>query len=157
LQVTHVGTQGGLIAHRRRHPTEQSGYFRTGLHKPEDVVDEQQHVLLVHIAEVLGHGQSRQTHPHPGTGGLVHLTVNQSHFRLAQVVGVDHAGLNEFVVEVVPFAGPLTHTAEHRHTTVLFGDVVDQLLNQNGFAHTQHHRTDRPYRLDDREPAGRSP
>lgn len=32
--------------------------FRACLHKTEDVVDEQQHILLVHVAEMLSHRQS---------------------------------------------------------------------------------------------------
>ena len=106
------------------------------MHEAEDVVHKQQHVLLVHIAEVLSHGQSRETHAHACTGGLIHLAVAESHFRLRQVFGIDHAGILELLVEVVAFAGALTHTTEHGHSTVLFGDVVDEFLNQHGFAHT---------------------
>ena len=135
LQGTHVGAQGGLVAHSGRHAAQQCGHLGTGLHEAEDVVHEQQHVLLVHVAEVLSHGQSGEAHAHPGAGGLVHLAVAEGHLRLGQVVGVDHAGFLEFLVEVVALTGALTHTTEHRHTAVLLGDVVDQLLNQHGLAH----------------------
>src|SRR5699024_2995409 len=46
LQQTHLVGQVGLVAHRRGHPPEQGGDLRAGLGEPEDVVDEQQHVLL---------------------------------------------------------------------------------------------------------------
>ena len=38
------------------------------------------------------------------------------------------------MVKVVPFAGTLAHAGEYRHTTVLHGNVVDQLHNGNSFA-----------------------
>ena len=136
LQIAHVRTQSRLISHRRGHPSEECGHFRTRLHESEDIIDEQQHVLLVDIAEVLGHGQSRQTHAHSGTRRFVHLTVHQSHFRVAAIVFIDHPGFDKFVVKVVSFAGALAHAAKHGHTTVGFSDVVDEFLNQHGFAHT---------------------
>ena len=106
------------------------------MHEAEDVVNEQQHVLLVDVAEVLSHGQSRETHAHAGARGLVHLAVAESHLRLGEVVGVDHARLLELLVEVVALAGALAHTGEHRYAAVLLGDVVNKLLDQHGFAHT---------------------
>ncbi|CAI8155962.1 MAG: Uncharacterised protein [Synechococcus sp. CC9902] len=57
LQRTDVGAECGLITHSRGHASEQSGHLGAGLHKAEDVVHEQQNVLLVHITEVLSHGQ----------------------------------------------------------------------------------------------------
>ena len=136
LQCTHVGAEGGLVAHSRRHAAQQCRDLGTGLHEAEDVVNKQQHVLLVHVAEVLRHGQSGETHAHTSAGGLVHLAVAEGHLRLGKVVSVDHAGFLEFLVEVVALTGAFTHTTEHRHTAVLLGDVVDQLLNQHGLAHT---------------------
>ncbi len=136
LQGADVGAEGGLVAHSGRHAAQQSGHFGAGLHEAEDVVDEQQHVLLVHVTEVLRHGQCGEAHAHAGAGGLVHLAVAESHLRLGEVVGVDHSGLLEFLVEVVALTGALTHAAEHGHTTVFLGDVVDQFLNQNGLADT---------------------
>ena len=69
-------------------------------------------------------------------GGLVHLAVAERHLRLGKFVSVDHAGFLEFLVEVVPFTGAFANATEHRHTAMFFGDVVDQFLDQNGFAHT---------------------
>ena len=54
---------------------------------------------------------------------------------MTQVIGIDDAGLLELFIEIVPFPGALTHATEHGHTTVFLGDVVDQLLNEHGFAH----------------------
>src|SRR6185369_10624738 len=58
---------------------------------------------------------------------LVHLT--EHHRDLVENVGVLH-----FVVEVVTFAGTLTHTGEHGQARVLLGDVVDQLHHVDGLA-----------------------
>src|SRR3546814_5063754 len=51
-------------------------------------------------------------------------------------VGVlgDDAGVEEFVVKVVAFTGPLADAREHRGAAVTFGDVVDQFLDQHGLA-----------------------
>src|SRR5215467_5248128 len=57
LELAHLVGERGLVPHRRGHPAEQGGHLRTGLGEPEDVVDEQQHVLALHITEVLRHGQ----------------------------------------------------------------------------------------------------
>ena len=39
------------------------------------------------------------------------------------------------MIEVVALAGTLTHTSKDRVTTVEFGDVVDQLLDEHGLTH----------------------
>src|ERR687886_746831 len=45
----------------RRHASEQRRYLRSRLREPEDVVDEQQHVLTFLIAKVLGDRERGQT------------------------------------------------------------------------------------------------
>jgi len=139
LQVTHVGRQGRLIAHGRRNTAEQRRHFRTRLSEAEDVVDEEQDVLAFLVAEVFCHGQARESHTSTGARRLVHLTEYEGHFRAfagchAVLVLGDDLGIEEFVVEIVPFAGALTDTGEYGHTTVAFRDVVDELLNEHGFA-----------------------
>ena len=130
LQLAHLVGQVGLVAHRRRHPTQQGGDLRTRLGEPEDVVDEQQHVLVLHIAEVLRHGQRRQRHPQPGARRLVHLAEDQR--------GVlEDAGLFHLVDQVVALTGPLPHAGEHRGATEVVGDPVDHLLDQHRLADTR--------------------
>ena len=107
LQLAHFVGQGGLVSDGRRHAAEQRRHLGAGLGEPEDVVDEQQHVLLLHIAEVLGHGQGRQRHAHPGAGRLVHLTEHQG--------GVlEDVGLLHLDPEVVALTSPLADTGEDR-------------------------------------------
>ncbi|CAB4582279.1 unannotated protein [freshwater metagenome] len=128
LQLTHLVGQGGLVTHGRRHAAEQSRHLGTGLHETEDVVDEQQHVLVLHIAEVLGHGERRQSHAQAHARRFVHLAEDQGGL-------LEHARLFHFHTEVGALAGALTHAGEHRHTTVLRGHTVDHLGDENGLAH----------------------
>ena len=143
-----------MITHGGRHAAKQRGHFRTSLRKPENVVDEEQHVESL-IAEVLGDRESRKRNAQTRAGRLRHLTVNQRHFRLANRVHVDfrqierasvvevlvelfakldNLRLNHFAQQVVSFARSLAHATEHGFTTVSLGDVVDQLLNDDGLA-----------------------
>ena len=129
LQGTHLGGQRGLVTNGRGHTAQQCGHLGTGLREAEDIIDEQQHVLILHIAEVLCHGQAGQCHAHTGSRGLVHLAVDQCGL-------VNNAALGHFAVQVVALAGALANAGKHRVTVVLGGDVIDQLLNQNGLADT---------------------
>ncbi len=139
LQVTHLGGQGGLIAHGRRDAAQQSRHFGAGLGEAEDVVDEQQHVLAFFVTEVFRDRQAGQGDAGAGAGRLVHLAVDQGAtraFRRAVVglrVGVD-VGLDHLVIEVVAFAGAFAHAGQNRITAVSLGDVVDQFLHRHGLA-----------------------
>src|SRR5699024_10327512 len=103
--------------------------YTTLFRSPEDVVDEQQHVLLLDVAEVLRHGQGRQGHPQAGARRLVHLAEDQGGL-------VEDAGLVHLLDQVATFTGALPHAGEDRHTTVVGGHTVDHLLDENGLAHT---------------------
>src|SRR3546814_6802273 len=54
--------------------------------------------------------------------------------RVAVLVLGDNAGVEEFVVQIVAFAGAFTDAREHRRTTMALGDVVDQFLDEHGLA-----------------------
>ena len=128
LQLAHLVGQRGLITHRRRHPAEQCRHLGPGLGEPEDVVDEQQHVLARLVAEPFRHRQRGQRDSHTGAGRLVHLTEHQR--------GVlEHVGFLELDPEVVALAGALPHAGEHRSTGEVTGDAVDHLLDQHRLAH----------------------
>src|SRR5439155_3544555 len=62
---------------RRRAP-EQRGHLGARLAEAENVVDEEQHVLVVLVPEVLRHGESGQRDAQAGAGRLVHLAVDES-------------------------------------------------------------------------------
>jgi hypothetical protein len=128
LEDAHLVGQVGLVADLRRHPTQQGRHLGAGLGEPEDVVDEQQHVLVLDVTEVLRHGQRRQGDTKADPWGLVHLAEDQSRL-------VDDPGVLHLEEEVVALAGAFADSGEHRHTTVLGGDPVDHLLDQHRLAH----------------------
>ena len=124
LQSTHLGGQRGLVADGGRHTAQQCGHLRTSLGEAEDVINEEQHILILHIAEILRHGQAGQCHAHTGSWGFVHLAVDQRSL-------VDNAALGHFTIQVVALTGALANAGEHRVAVVLGGDVIDQLLDQD--------------------------
>ena len=127
LQRAHLGCQRRLIAYGGRHTAEQRGYLGAGLREAEDVVDEQQHVLTLDIAEILRHRQAGKCHAHTRSRRLVHLAVNQRGL-------VDNAGFLHLVVQIVALTGTLADAGEYGDTAVLLCDVVDQLHDENGLA-----------------------
>ena len=86
LQGTHFVSQVRLVTHCGRHTAEQGGHLGTSLGETEDVIDEQQHVLILHVTEVLCHGQCGQRHAQTGTRLLIHLAEDQCGL-------LEHAGL----------------------------------------------------------------
>ena len=127
LEHAHLVGEVGLVAHRGRHPAEQGRDLGPGLGEPEDVVDEQQHVLVLHVAEVLRHRQRGQGDAQPGARRLVHLAEHQGGLP-------DDAGLVHLRDQVVALTGALADPGEHRHTAVVAGDARDHLLDQHGLA-----------------------
>jgi hypothetical protein len=91
-------------------------------------------ILAFLVTEVLGNGQTSQGNTGTGSGGLVHLTEDQSDLGLA--IKLNDGGLLHFVVQIVTLTSTLADTSEDRVTTVGLGDVVDQLLNEDGLADT---------------------
>jgi len=127
LQIAHLRRERRLITHGARHTAEERGHFRTGLREAEDVVDEDEHVRVFLIAEILGDRQTREADAQTRIRRLVHLAVDQR-------AGVDDARLLHFQIEIVPFARALAHAAEHGLTAVSLRDVVDQLHDDDGLA-----------------------
>ena len=129
LELTHLVGQRRLVTHRGRHPAEQGGHLGAGLGVAEDVVDEQQHVLIHLVAEVLRHGQRGQRDAHAGAGRLVHLTEDQR--------GVlQDAGLLHLQEQVVALTGALADAGEHRGPTEVPGDPDDHLLDEHRLSHS---------------------
>ena len=56
-----------------------SRYLRSSLSEPEDVVNEQEHILSLLVPEVLCHSETTESNTSPGTWWLVHLTIHKSH------------------------------------------------------------------------------
>ena len=129
LEHTHLVSQGRLVTHGGGHTAQQRGNLGTGLGETEDVVDEQQHVLVLDIAEVLRHGQTGQGHAHTDSRGLVHLAEDKG--------GVlEDAHLFHLQVEVGALTGTLADAGEHGGTGEVAGDTGDHLLDEHRLAHT---------------------
>ena len=58
LHGSHVSSKGRLVTNSRWDTTKQSRHFAAGMGEPEDVVDEEKHVLTLLVAEILGNGQT---------------------------------------------------------------------------------------------------
>lgn len=76
LEGTQIGSQSGLITDGRRDTSQQGRHFGTGLCESENVIDEKKHVFSFFISEVLGHGQTGQSHTGSSSWGFVHLSID---------------------------------------------------------------------------------
>ena len=127
LQVTHFRRQRRLVSDGARHAAEERRHLRTRLREAENVVDEDEHVRALLVAEILGDGQPGEADTQSRARRLVHLTIDERHL-------VEDPRLLELEVEVVALTRALAHPTEHRPTAVALGDVVDQLLDDHCLA-----------------------
>ena len=107
LELAHLGQQRRLVADGGRHAAEQRRHLGARLREAEDVVDEEQHVLVLGVAEVLGDGQAAQRDAQARARRFRHLAVDQRGAGLRQVLHVDDAALLELEPEVVALARAL--------------------------------------------------
>ena len=80
------------------------------LREAEDVVDEEQHVLALDVAEVLGDGERREGDARARARRLVHLAVDEG--RLDAALELDDARVHHLVVQVVALARALADARE---------------------------------------------
>ena len=150
--ATHISRESGLVTDSRGNTTQKGRHFRTSLGETENVVNEKQHVLTLFITEVFRDGQTSESDTGTGTGGLIHLTEDESD--LGVTFEVDDTSLNHFVVQIVTLTstfsdtwyerlrmmkkgmGSRRQTAENRETTMGLGNVVDEFLNQHSLPYT---------------------
>ncbi len=133
FQGPEIGRQGRLVADRRWDASQQRRDFGPCLGKAEDVVDEEQHILALLVAEIFGEGEAAEADTGARPGRLVHLAVDEGRLG-ARPVGGDDPGFHHFVIEVVALAGALTDPGEHRIAAMRLGDVVDQFHDDDGLA-----------------------
>lgn len=134
LHDTHVGGKGRLVTYGGGDTTEKSRGLGTGLGETENVVNEEKHILSLLVTEVLGDGKTGKSDTGTGSGGLVHLTEDESD--LGVTLEVDDTSLDHLVVEIVTLTGTLTDTGEDGVTTVGLGNVVDKLLDKHSLTDT---------------------
>eukprot|EP01137_Pigoraptor_chileana_P012314 Opistho-2@64579 len=135
LHRTHVRGKRRLVTDGRGNASEQGRHLRAGLSEPENVVNEEEHVLALNVTEILCDSETGEGDTGAGTRGLVHLSVHKRHLRTGSLE-VDDAGLDHFVVKIVALTGALADTGKHRVTTVRLSDVVDELLDEHSLADT---------------------
>ena len=124
LEFRQVRGQRGLITETGGQQPHETRDLLARLDEPEDVVDEEQHVLPLLVAEVFRHGEPRVPDPEPGPGRFVHLA--EDHDRIAQ-----NAGLLHLPVELLALAAPFPDTAEDADALVPADHVVDHLRQEH--------------------------
>ena len=130
MQGAHLGAECRLVTHGGGHPSQQRRDLHARQDVPVDVIDEEQHVLLLLVPEILGHGQAGQPDPGPDARRLVHLAEHQYGAR-------QNSGVLHLVPQVIAFPRPLADAGEYRNALVDRADVADQFLNDYGLAHTR--------------------
>src|ERR1019366_615877 len=133
LERAHLGGERWLVTDRARDPAEEGRRLGAGLREAEDVVDEEEDVLLLLVAEVLGHGERAERDASSGAGRFVHLPVDEGGLADDRRAALE-LRLRHLDVEVVAFARALADAGEAAHAAVSLGDVVDELLNENRLA-----------------------
>ena len=119
--------QRRLVADARGQAPEQAGDFSAGLHEAEDIVHQQQHVLMLLVAEIFGDGHRRQRRAPARAGRLVHLAIDQNR-------ALQHAGFAHFGPEFVAFARAFADAGENGNAAIFLDHGVDQLHHQHGLA-----------------------
>src|SRR4029079_3114101 len=79
LQLAHLRRERRLVAHGARHASEQGGYLGNRLRAAEDVVDEDQEVSALLVAEVFRDGETGERDAEARAWRLVHLTEDHRH------------------------------------------------------------------------------
>jgi hypothetical protein len=130
LQPRQLGAHRGLIAQARRHLPHQAGHLHAGLDETEDIVDEQQHVAVLVVPEILGHRQRRVAHAEPAARRLVHLAEDHHHVR-------QHAGFLHLAVKLLAFATAFADAAKNADALVVPDHVVDHFGEQHRLAHAR--------------------
>jgi hypothetical protein len=129
----HLRRERRLVTDGARDAAEERGHLRAGLREPEDVVDEEDHVLALFVAEVLGDREGREGHAGARAGGLVHLPEHERRLRDDGRARVE-LRLAHLEEEVVALAGALADAREAGHAAVRLRDVVDELQDEDGLA-----------------------
>src|SRR5271170_987388 len=137
LESSHFGCQRRLVSDRARSASQQRRNLGARLGEAEDVIDEEQHILVLFIAEVLGDGEAGERDAKARPRRFVHLSVDQCDLRFVQLVGFDNARVAHLVVEVVAFARPLADTREYGDAAVELGNVIDELHDDYRLAHSR--------------------
>ena len=136
LERTKIRGEGGLVSYSGGDAAEERGHLGARLGEAEDVVDEEEHILSLVVAKVLGDGESGESYARARARGLVHLSVHERSLRSfgGALAELDDACFNHLVVEVISLAGALADARKDTVSSVVGGDVIDELHNNDGFS-----------------------
>jgi hypothetical protein len=129
FQFRQFGAQGRLVPQARRQLAHESGDFHAGLDETKDIVDQEQHVLLGVITEILSHGEGCMAHAEPGPRRFIHLPEN--HYRAVQYTGRFH-----LPVQIFPLTAAFADAAKQADALMTADDVMNHLHDQHRFSHT---------------------
>mmetsp|Transcript_29205 Transcript_29205/g.63386 ORF Transcript_29205/g.63386 Transcript_29205/m.63386 type:complete len:454 (+) Transcript_29205:182-1543(+) len=140
LETTHISGQGGLVTDSGRDTSKKGGHLGTGLGETEDVVNEEEHILSLLVTEVLSDRETGKCDTGTGTRGFVHLTVHKgslgSFGGTGSLIDLDDTTFNHLVVQIVTLTGTLADAGEDGVTTVVHGNVVNELHDNDGLTDT---------------------
>ena len=127
MQCGDFGRQRRLIADARRQAAEQARDFTAGLNEAKHVIHQQQDILPLLVAEILGNRQRGKPDPPARAGRLVHLAVHQH-------AAVEHAGSPHLGEQLVTFTGTLANAGKDGDALIAFDHGVDQFHDHDGLA-----------------------
>ena len=135
LEGTQISSEGRLVTDSGRDTSEKGRHFRASLGESEDVIDEQKHILVLFVSEVLSNGESGKSDTGSGTWGLVHLSVHESGLG-AISFDINDTGFNHLIVEIVTLTSSFSYSSEDGVTTMSLGDIVNKLHDKYGLTDT---------------------
>src|SRR5262249_41407009 len=98
------------------------------LSKPEHVVYEHQHILILFIAKIFRNREGGKSYPSTRSRRFIHLSINKRSF-------INDSRFLHFHPEIIPFTCALTNSSKNRITAVVSGNIIDQLHDEDGFTH----------------------
>ena len=130
LQARQLRAHRGLVAEARRHLPHQARHFHARLDETENIINEEKHVTMFVVAEILGHRQRRVADAKTAARRLVHLAKDHHHVR-------QHAGGFHLAVKFFAFATAFADAAKNADALLVPDHVVDHFGEQNRLAHAR--------------------
>lgn len=132
LKLTKICGQGGLVTHSGGDSSQQSTHLGVSLGETENIINEQQHVSVLLVSEVLGDGKSGKPDSGSSTGGLVHLSVHKR--GSASFFEINYFEFLHFSIQIISLSGTFSHTGEYRVSSMMLSDVSNEFHNQHGLS-----------------------
>ena len=160
LHCTHFTRKRRLITHCRRHTSQQSRNFRTGLSKTEYIIYKEKYiarltVFTAFVAHTFSYRQTGKSNCRTCSGRLIHLTINKCsltfcnliiinfaqipmsfvHGFLKLIAITDNTGINHFTQQIVTLTSTFSHSGKHRETVMNLGDIIDKFHDKHSLTY----------------------